>query len=959
MESLCRLCKYYPEDFGELTVDVLHMDLVFDVYNDRTNVKSVLRVRTKDKPIEKLDLNCRDLEIRALSCIQCEASYRYHKDKAILEVIFGEEIPPHTEVAIVTETACRPTKNVLEGLYYDETPAGAPPQQITQCQQWGFQRLVPCIDDMTAKCTYKTAIIADSRYTNMISNGDLVLERQTVKEGRDKIVYNNSVTPMSTYLFFLGVGTYCTFTRELEYPDGGTFMLELLVPKDCSEVAARKALDILHDAIMWVYLYTGPEQHDEKKLPKRNKIWELVRLRERMKLEGKPEKTMEELAKLRKDIAKLDAGLHPGYRYTGTVYREIGMQNSDFGGMENVGNTTIATNRIVPFPQMTDQAYEYMVRVKVHEYYHNQNGSEVTGKSPFELWLNEAVTVRVEECHHAFFFGEEYQRLGRVLDLLAPASGTFAIDSGAASMPIIPEGFNDPNDLITSVTYIKAPEIDRMIETLIGGDTFARGLDLYFRRFKHSNAGTQDWISAMEEVSGQPLKEMAETWLTQTKFPVVEVSAEYDRASRKFTFRLDQKYPAGGKPWEFPFRAALVDENGKDLAEVLERVSGENAEIVVENVDMPAFLSLNRGYSFYGKVLYRAGTDELLMQVRKDSDIIGRYTAFYTLVDREKLRLLKNPELNPTEDFIELYYKLLNDRQLLERAGGQFLTIFESVEDEEYAHHYQELYDVKQKLLKAVAFKYRNSVVSVYRYFESSAAPKDSTLEEVARTIKTRQAKNICLGILASLDTPDIHAIIKQQFENATCASDRISAFAAYLNSSAPDKIELLRAFEAESKQHLVAWEAFLSVIGSNSSADAVELVREMERSKAFRIEQANEQRSLYGSFARNRKKSLQTEEGRALFAEILSKLTHVNEYSTVGMLNAFANIDQMEPKYHVPLVKILADILEVTDAQKYPSVYNRVRKLLLGAPQAVKEYTTIHGEIKALKPESPGKKHI
>jgi aminopeptidase N len=651
--------------------------------------------------------------------------------------------------------------------------------------------------------------------------------------------------------------------------------------------------------------------------------------------------------------------LHPGYRYTGTVYREIGMQNSDFGGMENVGNTTIATNRIVPFPQMTDQAYEYMVRVKVHEYYHNQNGSEVTGKSPFELWLNEAVTVRVEECHHAFFFGEEYQRLGRVLDLLAPASGTFAIDSGAASMPIIPEGFNDPNDLITSVTYIKAPEFVRMIETLIGGDTFARGLDLYFRRFKHSNAGTQDWISAMEEVSGQPLKEMAETWLRQTKFPVVEVSAEYDRASRKFTFRLDQKYPAGGKPWEFPFRAALVDENGKDLAEVLERVSGENAEIVVENVDMPAFLSLNRGNSFYGKVLYRAGMDELLMQVRKDSDIIGRYTAFYTLVDREKLRLLKNPELNPTEDFIELYYKLLNDRQLLERAGGQFLTIFESVEDEEYAHHYQELYDVKQKLLKAVAFKYRNSVVSVYRYFESSAAPKDSTLEEVARTIKTRQAKNICLGILASLDTPDIHAIIKQQFENATCASDRISAFAAYLNSSAPDKIELLRAFEAESKQHLVAWEAFLSVIGSNSSADAVELVREMERSKAFRIEQANEQRSLYGSFARNRKKSLQTEEGRALFAEILSKLTHVNEYSTVGMLNAFANIDQMEPKYHVPLVKILADILEVTDAQKYPSVYNRVRKLLLGAPQAVKEYTTIHGEIEALKPESPGKRHI
>ncbi len=952
-----RLYKYYPEDFGELTVDVLHMNLLFDVYDDRTNVKSMLRMRTKDAPIEKLELNCRDLEIRAVSCIQCEVSYRYRKDDAILEIYFREEIPPHTEVAVITDTVCRPTKNILEGLYYDETPAGAPPQQITQCQQWGFQRIVPCIDDMTAKCTYTTTIIADSRYTNLITNGDVVVERHTIKPGRDKIVYDNSVTPMAPYLFFLGVGTYATFKREFEYPDGGTFMLELLVPPESNAAAAEKALDILHDSIMWVYLFTGPEQFDEEKLPVRKEIWDLVRMRELMKLEAKPEFTLEELEKVRNRLAELDSTISPGYRYTGTVYREIGMQNSDFGGMENVGNTTITTNRIMPFPQTTDPAYEYMVRVKVHEYHHNQNGSEVTGRSPFEIWLNEAVTVHVEEQHHAFFFGEDYQRLSRVLELLAPASGTFALDSGAASMPIIPDGFNDPNDLITAVTYVKAPEYARMIESLIGKDTFVRGLDRYFKKFKHSNASTQDWIEAMEEESGQPLKEMSETWLRQKKFPVVEVSAEYDRVARKFTLFLNQKYPDGGKPWEFPFRAALVDENGDDLAEVLERVSGEATEITIENVDIPAFLSLNRGYSFYGKLVYRASQDELLMQVRKDTDTIGRFTAFYTLVDREKLRLLKNPEARPSEDFVELYYRLLNDRQLLEKAGGQFLTIFESVEDEEFAHRYQALYEVRQELLKAVAWKYKNSMISAYHFFENASSPWDPTLEETARTIKSRQAKNICLGILATLDTPDIHDMIKQQFETATCATDRLSAFAAYLNSSAPDKFEVLRAFEAESKQNLVAWEAFLSVIGSNSSADAVELVREMERSDAFRIEQANDQRALYGSFARNRKKSLQTKEGRALFEEILRKLAPVNEYSTVNMLNAFANIDQMESKYHIPLVKILANLLAELDPLKFPSVYNRIRKLLLGAPKAVKTYGIEHGEIPGLQPAKAEKK--
>mgnify|MGYP001616399287 CR=1 FL=1 len=101
---------------------------------------------------------------------------------------------------------------------------------------------------------------------------------------------------------------------------------------------------------------------------------------------------------------------------------------------------------------MTDGSFEYMVRVKVHEYYHNLNGSEVTGWSPFEIWLNEAVTVYIEEKYHAFLFGEEYCRLQTVLGLLSPDRGTLLQDEGAASMPIEPDGFNDPNELITSIT---------------------------------------------------------------------------------------------------------------------------------------------------------------------------------------------------------------------------------------------------------------------------------------------------------------------------------------------------------------------------------------------------------------------------------------------------------------------------------------------------------------------------
>ncbi|MEL4305102.1 M1 family metallopeptidase [Methanococcoides sp. LMO-2] len=938
-----RIYKYYPEDFGELTVRVIHMDLLFDVYDDHTYVTSDLKVRTLEEPMWSLDLNCRDLEIKMISCEDYDVSYDYRKDEHILSIEFGCQVPSDTELVIHTETVCKPTRNILEGLYYDETPAGAPPQQITQCQQWGFQRIVPCIDDMTAKCTYTTTIIADERYTNLITNGDVVEEKHSVGNGRAKIVYDNSVTPMATYLFFLGVGTYRTFTREFEYPDGHTFNLELLVPPESEVYPAEKALDVIYDSVMWTYLFTGPEQYND--IDKRKEIYDLVRVRDALKSEG----NTDDLKFMRDELKKLDSSLIMGYKYTGTVYREIGMQNSDFGGMENVGNTTITTNRIMPYPETTDPSFEYMVRVKVHEYYHNINGSEVTGWSPFEIWLNEAVTVHIEHQFHAFIFGENYSRLSNVLDLLAPGVGTFALDSGAASMSIVPEGFNDPNDLITAVTYVKAPEFVRMLETLMGKEVFARALDVYHTKFSHSNATGSDWLKTMEEVSGMDFSEMSETWLSQTKFPMVHVDTSYDPKDSSFTLDIHQDVPEGGKHWEFPFVAALVDEDGNDIVQINEWIDSVDASILVENVEAPAFVSVNRDYSFYGKVVREVSDEELLLQVRKDSDVINRFIAYYTLVDREKMRLIANPQAQVSEMFIELFNDLINDDLLMEDVGGQFLAIFESVEDERLAHSYQLLYDVKKRILEGIARNNTVSMLNLYHKYLKVAIPQDDTLEEHARVIKARQVKNAVLRIITNLDTPFVHQLCKKQFFEASCASDRLVAFDCYINSSAEDKMELLWDFMEDSRKNLVAWEAFLSIVAGNSSSDAVSIVKEIEASDSFRIEQANDQRALYGGFGRNRKISLQTGEGRELLHSILLKLSSVNEYSTTNLLNVFANIDLMEEEYHIPLVSILADMLDTLDSEKVPSVYNRIRKLLQGAPNAVAAYEADTGKLKGM----------
>ena len=541
-----------------------------------------------------------------------------------------------------------------------------------------------------------------------------------------------------------------------------------------------------------------------------------------------------------------------------------------------------------------------------------------------------------------------------MLDLLDPGAGTLVLDRGAGSMPIEPDGFDDPNDLITGVTYVKAPEFVRMIETLTGKETFAEGLALYHDRFRHANASRDDWIRCMEEVSGEDFSRMAAVWLKEKEYPVVTVTPSYEPAARRFTLTYRQSRSPGGRLWEFPFRFALVDADGQEIAERIIRVKDEEGEVVLDGVDRPAYLSLNRGHSFYGKVVYRPPEDELYLQAMKDADIVGRFTAFNALAGREMLRLLEDPDAAVSGRIIDLCAGLLADDHLMEEAGGQFLTIFPAVDDERFAHHYRALYDARKKILAAVGARHTDTLLSVYRRAAARVRGGAGYLEDEARAIRRRQRRNACLEILAACDTPEVHRLIAGQFREAAAATDRLAAFGLILESSAPERLDILRAFCAESAKSPVAWESFLAVVAGSDCDDLVEILRRIESSPAFTVEQAGEQRALYGRFALNRKRSLETEEGRAYLAEVLRRLARVNEYSTVRALDAFAFIDAMEPRHRAPAAGVLADLLASLDPGEHPAVYNNARRFLLGAPAAVRAYEAEHGAIPALRGPAP-----
>jgi aminopeptidase N len=303
--------------------------------------------------------------------------------------------------------------------------------------------------------------------------------------------------------------------------------------------------------------------------------------------------------------------------------------------------------------------------------------------------------------------------------------------------------------------------------------------------------------------------------------------------------------------------------------------------------------------------------------------------------------------------FTTLFMDLLGDGDLLDRLGGQGLTIFESVEDEGLAHRYRALFEARQQLLSAIAVRHRDALTTLSSSL--AAGPVPATIPDRIQAIKRRQVKNLCLEILSTLDTPEVHQLLLRQVRESTSSSDRLNAFRLLLASSSTDRMLVFGRFMEESSKNLVAWEAFLSTVAGSNAPDLVDLVKSAEAAPAFRIDQANDQRALYVRFAMNRKVSLQTPAGRTYLLKMLEGLGRVNETSVVRALQVFGHLDRMEEEYHLPLAGLLVDLLGVFEPAGNPVAYNTIRRLLLGAPSASAAYEAKFGPVKALHMEESG----
>ena len=378
------------------------------------------------------------------------------------------------------------------------------------------------------------------------------------------------------------------------------------------------------------------------------------------------------------------------YEYKGDTYRTICMGKSNFGGMENAGNTTIVTDAALVGEHTLDQFLLYAHAVIVHEFEHNQCGSETTMETPFDVWLNEAYTVDVERQFMADIFDPAMVRLNQVDSIRSPLLGPLAIEDAGHAGRIVREGFNEPDELIDGVTYVKAAEVIRMLRLLLGKEKFKAGKVLYFKRYRFGNANTDQFFECFEEVSGKRLHEFKKQWLYRIGYPKVSATTSWDPEKKTFRIDLAQEIDNAKAPFVIPIQLALVDLHGRDIpgtSQVFE-LSEPEAVCAFENLPAaPAFASINRDYSFYGTFENKsADVETLVMQAKIDPNLYCRVDAMRMLsdIERKKLLLDRSSEIDPL--WLGLYGEILSDNSVSPALKAFFLRIDEQPMDRPTAH---------------------------------------------------------------------------------------------------------------------------------------------------------------------------------------------------------------------------------------------------------------------------------
>ncbi|MGB8839727.1 MAG: aminopeptidase N [Aliidongia sp.] len=350
--KITRLADYQPPEFL-----IESVDLVFELGEDETSVKSHLTVRRNPSASERTGTLILDGDALTLESIALDGEAlgpnRFQRTATALTLT---ELPDTFTLDI--ETRIKPQNNTeLSGLY----KSGG--NFCTQCEAEGFRRITFFQDRPDVMARYSTTILADkARYPVLLSNGNPV-DGGDSTHGRHWAKWQDP-HPKPAYLFALVAGDLVAFRDRFTTCSGREVALAIYVRRGDEDKCAH-AMASLKASMRW----------DEEVY---------------------------------------------GREYDLDVFNIVAVSDFNMGAMENKGLNIFNAKYVLAKPETaTDTDFQDIEAVIAHEYFHNWTGNRVTCRDWFQLSLKEGLTVFRDQEFSADQNSRAVARIGDVRKLRA------------------------------------------------------------------------------------------------------------------------------------------------------------------------------------------------------------------------------------------------------------------------------------------------------------------------------------------------------------------------------------------------------------------------------------------------------------------------------------------------------------------------------------------------------------
>lgn len=717
----------------------------------------------------------------------------------------------------------------------------------TQCEPEGFRRITYFIDRPDVLSEYTVTLNASATDCPvLLSNGNR-LSTKTLPNGRHQVIWHDP-HPKPSYLFALVAGNLGFIEDSFTTAGARDVRLRIYaVERDLGQ--CRHALDALMQAMRWDELRYGRE-------------------------------------------------------YDLDCFNIVAVEDFNMGAMENKSLNIFNTRYVLALPETaSDQDYQAITGVIGHEYFHNWSGNRVTCRDWFQLSLKEGFTVfRDQE------FSAELGSAGvkRIEDAKLVRGQQFLEDSGPMAHPVRPASYAEINNFYTLTVYIKGAEVVRMLANLLGPVLFRKGCDQYFDHHDGQAVTTEEFLCAMEHVSGLDLSQFR-LWYEQAGTPKLTARGTYNAEAACYTLTVAQQCPPTPdqdhkKPFHIPLATALFDRSGRAMKTTVEE-QGEpkhehmlslyqkEQQFVFEGVVKEPVVSLLRRFSAPVELEPDLSDDELAILMEHDDDPFNRWDAGQRLSSTEVLRAFETTVESSTFSLNDRFAVAFENTLRHDFDDRSFQAYVLTLPD--HAHLSQitpviepdRLHQARKTVKLALARRFTADFEALYHRFETTGNNPTDSINSARRALR-----NTCLSYLMALEQPEFTRLASQQLYAADNMTDALAALTLLACSPHPERSAALAHYFDRWHDYPLVMDKWFRVQAMSDLPGTLDHVKALTSHDLFQLENPNKVFSLLGAFAHANPVHFHQIDGQgyAFISKYILKLDHTNPQVAARLLSAF-----------------------------------------------------------------------